>query len=140
MLICKYLVEKADLEATYQHVHHARALEFLERARLELLERINQPSAALISADLYPVVYKLEVVYMREVLGGEISVSCEQGRIEGKSFFVTQRLLNSKGKVCLLADVECKLMQGSSKRAVIPPADFERSFMGFFRSSGKLDS
>lgn len=135
MLSLRHSIGDRDLESVYGHVHHAQALFFLERARLELLERIDHSSAALIASDLYPVVYRLEVTYKREIFADAVEVTCESGRIAGKSFFIGQRILNSKGKECLCAEVECKLMQGSTKRAVVPPPGFARAFLEFFRCS-----
>ncbi len=132
MFTAQYLLSDSDLEAVYKHVHHAKALEFLERARLALLEKIGLPSTTLISRGLFAVVYRIEVVYKREVFAGQICVTCENGRIEGKSFYLTQRLLNERQKECVSAEVEGKLMDGVSKRAVEPPSDFRQAFLGFF--------
>lgn len=123
-----------DLEPIYLHVNHARTLSFLERARLEFLEKLGFSSPFLISQDIFPVIARIEIDYKREISCGPIRVSCEEGRIEHKSMWLKQRLFIPSGKEAVSALVQSKFMLGKTKRAVPVMLDFKEVFEAFFQS------
>jgi len=134
MFELKVTVSEGDCEPHYNHVNHAHALTFLEKARLSFLEDMGFPNKGFMEKGLFFVIFAIEVRYKREILEGEIVVTCDEGWIEDRSVFVRQRIINDKGKVCLEATVESKFMSGESKRSVPPPADFAAAFIALVES------
>lgn len=129
MFELKITVSSEDCEPHYNHVNHAHALTFLERARLSFLDDMGFPNKGFMEKGLFLVISAIEVRYRREIFEGEIVVTCDEGWIEDRSVFVRQRILNDMGKVCIEATVESKFMSGESKRSVPPPADFAAAFV-----------
>lgn len=124
MFTTKMIVAPSATESPYGHVHHATILRFLEKNRSELLEAIGHPTEEYIKNNLFLVISALQVSYLREVVSGEICLSCYDGKIEGKKIILHQNLLNQRGKLSVTAKVESVFMDGASRRAVAPPADF----------------
>ena len=122
-------VTSEDVEPLYNHVNHARALRFMELARLAYLEAIGIPNDTLIARSLFIVIAEISVVYKRELFQGPIVVTCESPRIEGKSMFLHQRIVNERGKVCVEATYDLRFLCGDTKRSVTPPADFAPRFL-----------
>ena len=134
MFEISYIVGAKDLEAIYLHVNHARALTLLETARLELLKKLGHPSESLIERDVFPVISRIDVTYKREILAGPVRVTCEEGRIDFKTMYLTQRIINERGKDLVFAKVESMFMQGATKRGVVVPEALTQSFREFFPS------
>ncbi len=120
----KLIIDQMVIEPPYNHVHHALSLRYLEQARIKFLEEIGHASASYIERNLFLVISALEIKYLREVLAGEISVTCEDPTVVGRVIKMQQRLINSRGKTCIRALVECMFMDGNTRRAVTPPASF----------------
>lgn len=131
----EYLISERELEPVYLHVNHARALLLMEASRLAFLEHIGFPSPALIAQDIFPVVARIDAGYKRELFGGPVTITCEEGRIEGKSMFLRQRVINEREKCAVEALFELKFMQGATKRAIFVPSELTQAFEGFFASS-----
>ncbi len=112
-----YTVDENDISPDYRHVHHARTLLFLERARCQFLDEINCSNASLIKQGVFSVVTRIEIEYRREVVAGEIRVTCENLEVRGRSLFVTQRVYNHRGKEAIYAVLELKFMDGQTRRA-----------------------
>ena len=125
-----YEVTESEIEPTYRHVSHYQSLRIMELARLKYLEAIGWPNEALIKRGLFIVIGTIQIAYKREVFVGYLTVTCEELRIEGRSMYLKQRLINEKEKDAVVATVECVLMSGQSKRAVLPPAEFSAAFLG----------
>ena len=124
-----YTVSEAQLDPIYKHVNHATCLSILEYARYQYLISVGYPSEKLISEGLFIVISKVEVRYLREVFEGEISVTCEEPKIDGKILKLHQKILNDKGKIAVDGLIECQIMLGSTKRAVLPPEEFSKAFL-----------
>jgi len=132
-----YTIEPKLMESQYQHLHHADALRFLERARLDLLETIGFPLQSLIAQDLFLVITKIEVQYKRELHAGEITVECGRTFQKGREIVVEQRIFNHKGKLAIEALVASCCMSGQSRRGVMPPENFLRAFLSACPSLSK---
>jgi YbgC/YbaW family acyl-CoA thioester hydrolase len=125
-----YTILASELDTEYQHLDHAASLKYLERARLDMLEKIGFPNRSFIEQNLYLVISKIEVRYLREVRAGTISVSCSQMRIDGKEIILKQTLTNEQGKKAIEAEFYLQFLSGVTKRGVLPPEDFCRAFAG----------
>ncbi|NLF26019.1 MAG: acyl-CoA thioesterase [Deltaproteobacteria bacterium] len=113
----------------YNHVHHATVLSFLESARVEFLKYVGFPNDEFLAKGLFMVITGITVRYKREVVVGQIRVTCENPRIQGKLVLIEQRIFNSKGKVALEALVESQFLDKSAGRAVKVPDDFRAAFV-----------
>ena len=126
-----------DLVLGYDHVHHATAVSYLERARLAYLETIGHPNESLLARNLFLVITEIQLRYMRELKGGKIEVTCENPRLEGKRVVVDQRVLNNRGKVAVDAVVKSAFMDGETKRAIVVPDFFLQDFLAPLYSNPK---
>jgi YbgC/YbaW family acyl-CoA thioester hydrolase len=117
------------LEPLYNHVNHAQALRFMELARLAYLEAVGVPNEALIAQKLFIVIAEISVAYKREIFGGPIVITCESPHIDGKAVLLHQRIINERGKVCVEASFDLRLLSGETKRSVSPPTEFSTRFL-----------
>lgn len=121
----------SDIEPLYNHVHHAHSLRFLERSRLACLEAVGVPNEGLIARNLFLVITDIQVVYKRELTTGEITVTCENPRIEGKRILLDQKILNPRSKVAIEAVVASAFLSGETRRSIVPPDFFTERFLSF---------
>lgn len=119
-----------ELDPVYKHVHHAQSLRFLEEARLKYLEAVGCPNNELIDSGILIVIAQIAVAYKREIFAGPIMITVEEPRIEGKALLLDQRIVNAKGKECLQATLDLRCMSATTKRAILPPDDLARRFLG----------
>jgi len=131
----KYSILDNELDAVYQHVHHATTMLFLERARLDFLKVIGFPNELLIERDMFIVIVNLTVEYLRELKKGVIRVSCENPKIRNKAIFLSQRIHDSRDKLAVEARFQLMFMSGSTRRGIKPEQDFVRAFLGLKGSS-----
>jgi acyl-CoA thioesterase FadM len=120
------------IEKDYRHVHHADSLKFLEQARMQFLSSIGFPNQSFLGADLFLVIARIEVSYLREVLEGPLEITVEGARCleDGRTLALDQRLYRVSGgrrKLAIEATVYSVFMSGATKRAVPPPEDFLRA-------------
>jgi len=132
----RYVLLDRDIQPAYEHVNHAHALSLMEMGRRRFLERIGLPLNSLIERDYFLVITRVVAEYKREILRGEIRITCENGLIEDKTMVLSQRIFNQRGKEAVSALVEFKFMLGATKKAVLPPEDFIKAFKGFFDLTG----
>jgi acyl-CoA thioesterase FadM len=121
-------VTSSDLDPTYHHLHHARALLYLEQARLAFLKAIGFSAEKLIETDLFPVITAIDIRYLREIMAGTYKATCEECKVDGRTLKIAQRVLNPKGKSCIEAKVDSMLLQGKARRGVAPPPEFIEAF------------
>lgn len=126
--VTSYQVGDSDIEPVYDHMHHARALLFLERGRLDFLSAINCPNDDLIRQGLFLVITRMELAFKREIRRGEIEVACLNPRIEEKKVILDQHIINERGRLALEAAVECMFLSREAGRAVFPPQFFCERF------------
>jgi YbgC/YbaW family acyl-CoA thioester hydrolase len=131
MFVLPVTVTEAHADNPYHHVHHTEILRFMEQARLEFMRAIGYPAEALISKNIYAIVGSIAIRYLREVRPGEHTVTCENGRLEGKSLYLTQKMYNARRKIVAQAEVECVLMDGITRRAVVPNAPLVEAFTAY---------
>jgi acyl-CoA thioesterase FadM len=112
------------LDSQYHHVHHGRCLYLLERARLELLERMGFPDRVFLERGDGLVITRLQVEYKREVVGEFVVATCDRVGRRGRDLIVHQRLLNHRSKVAVEAVVESQFMDLATRRGKDVPADF----------------
>ena len=123
-------VTTEDVDAEYKHVHHARSLRFMELARLAYIESVGCPNESLIAQGVFIVIAEISVAYKRELFAGPIVVTCESPHIDGKAILIHQRIINERGKVCVEASFDLRLLCGATKRSVPPHPDFAARFLG----------
>ena len=124
-----YSIPEDLIQSRYQHLHHAEALKFLEKGRLDLLDKIGFPNSSLMSRDIFLVITEISVRYKRELFAGDITVECQRTYLEGRDLVIEQRILNSKGKVAIEALVKSCCMSGTLRRAVTIPEDLLAAFL-----------
>ena len=61
MFKVNYKISNDEIEPIYNHVHHAQALKFLERARLDYLEHKGIPNNSLIQQNLFLVITEISI-------------------------------------------------------------------------------
>lgn len=123
-----YLIKQSDLIPPSNHVHHARTLELLEQARLAFLDAIGYPFSKLADQGILLVITRIEIDYQRELLGGEIRVTCEQPSIKLKRLSLLQRVINPNAKEAICASIQFACLSTSLRRAVDAPKEFKERF------------
>ncbi len=118
-----------EIEPVYNHVHHAKAVCFLEEARLKFLEFIGFPNEVLIEKNLYLVLTRIEVDYKRELFEEEVTVTCELPKIDRRRMSVEQKIVKGSGKVAVEAHVEFMCLDRTRGRGVEPPSDLREAFL-----------
>lgn len=116
-------VTDADLESTYNHVHHARAFVYLEQARLRFLESLGFPTEIYMQRGLFWVITNIEASYLREIRAGEILVTCENPRIISKALVLEQKLYNERNKLAVTGKATSKLLLRSTGRSTDIPEE-----------------
>lgn len=124
MIETEIKVPVTHVEAPYGHVHHAQTLRYLESARLELLNRAGVPNQELMAQGLLLVIARIDVRYLREIMAGSYVVTCENLRISRKLIVLKQRILNSRRKVAVEAEVESVFIDSKLRRSILPPGKF----------------
>ncbi|WKZ57018.1 MAG: thioesterase family protein [Bdellovibrionota bacterium] len=122
-----------ELQSTYQHVHHAKAICILEEGRYGFLDEIGYPFQGALDAGYLIVLTRLEVEYQREITAGSLVVTCGNPRVKGKLLRLHQQIFNHRGKLAVSADVElCFMAQSTRRGAPIPERFLEcvRSWQG----------
>jgi len=94
------------------------------------LDSIGTALEKFIVSDLYIVITEVNVKYRRELVRGPIIITCEDRRIERRLLSLSQRVLIDGQTTAVEAAIKMVFMLGASKRAVSPPADFARDFIG----------
>ena len=112
----------------YNHLHHARALSFLEEARVGFLKELGYPLEGFLNQQLFLVVTGIKIAYKREIGVGAYTVTCGSPRIFGKAASVEQKILNAKGKEAVVATVEFMCLSGATKRAIALPEGVAQAF------------
>ena len=121
----------SEIEPRYNHVHHARALHFLEECRVAFLDKIGCPLESYLAEQLFLVITRIDAQYKREIRLGPITVTCENPRIDGKRVALTQRIVNERGKECIVALVEFAFLSGQTGRSIVPPDRFIEKFLNY---------
>lgn len=122
------------LQSRYVHLHHAQALNFLEKGRIGLLESIGQPIDRLLEAGIGLVITRIDIQYRRELRSEAITVTCDEGAIEDRSLRISQRILNSKGKEAVVATVWSAVMSLETRRGLEVPPELRTAFEGWTRT------
>lgn len=116
-------IEPSDLERGYNHLNHATALSFLEKARLLFLNSVGHSNESLHNKNLFLVIAKIEVKYLREIFEGPLRVTIDSSKIDGKELKMYQRAINERSKICIEATYDFRLLDGKLKRSVVFPED-----------------
>lgn len=121
----------SEIEPRYNHVHHARALHFLEECRVAYLEHIGCPLESYLSKRVFLVITRIDAQYKREIRSGTITVTCENPTINAKRVSLRQRIINDRGKDCIEALVEFAFLSGETGRSMVPPETFMQRFLNY---------
>lgn len=139
IISCMYRLEfevpAADVIPPYNHVHHAQVLRYLEMVRLRFMQELGFPIENYLKKGLFLVIAGINVRYLREILGGTITITLEEPRVEDKACLVLQRVYNHRGKLALEATVDSRFMSSETKRAILPPPDFIERFLSVARNA-----
>lgn len=121
---CKINVEAASLDNPYFHVHHAEALRYLEYGRAQFLKELGLPLETFIERGLLIMVSQVSASYLREIRGGEHAITVDSCELSRKGCRLVQRVVNSKQKDCIVADVSLVFVDRNARRAVPIPVYF----------------
>ena len=110
-------------------MHHAKIIELLEQARLELLKAAGFPQEALFERDLWIVISRINIEYLREIKDEEYTITCEEFNLRRRVIVIKQRMINEKGKDAVEAVVECMCYRSELGRAVTPPEDLANALI-----------
>jgi YbgC/YbaW family acyl-CoA thioester hydrolase len=124
-----YELQAEDIEPVYNHVHHARSLCLMEMARLKFLESIGFANEELMKQNIFLVITSIKVEYMRELLGGTITLTCQDQMIKYKTMRMTQEILNPAGKQAVVAEMDFCCLSRELGRSIVPPPDFAAKFI-----------
>ena len=127
-----YELQPADIEPVYNHVHHARSLCLMEMARLKYLEAIGYANEELIKQNIYLVITSIKVEYLRELLGGTVSITCQDQMVKYKTMRMGQQILNPAGKPAVVAELDFCCLSRELGRSIVPPPDFAARFSANF--------
>lgn len=119
------VVPKEDTANFADHVHHAKIIEYLERARLAHLGSLGLSYQSFVDRGLVLVISKIEIEYKREVRAEELRISVENVKIEGKILRLEQTVTNSRGKEAVRAKIDQVFVSIQSKRAIEVPEDIK---------------
>lgn len=117
-------ITDSDIEAPYNHVHHANSLKFLEKTRLALIASKGFHENTFFEKDLFLVIAEIDVKYKREIKKGSIRVTCDQIIFNNKKIIIKQSIFNEKGKLAIEAEVVSMILCGKTKRSVLPEEEF----------------
>ena len=124
MFSIEIMVDEELVDPAYNHVHHARSLLLLERARGALLESIGFPNEQLLQEGKVIVVTSLSVAYKREVKAGMVTVTCSDAWYDRRTITVNQTIISSNSKTLVEATVNMMFMDVETRRGKEAPADF----------------
>lgn len=122
-------VTDAEIDPQYHHVHHASVVEFLELARLRLLEGKGVPQSGWIEQGLLIVVTRLQVQFRGELHKGRYQVLCFLPEIHSRKIIIGQGIASTDGHLAVEAQVELMFMDAKSRRVVSPPRRFIEAFL-----------
>lgn len=120
-------IKACDLQTPYMHIHHAESIKLLERARLDYIDSIGFSAELFFERNLFLVISDIDVSYKREIKAGQIRVTCDDVIFDEKRICIFQSIYNEKGKHAIRAKVTTMVMNGKTKRAVFPEADFVKA-------------
>jgi YbgC/YbaW family acyl-CoA thioester hydrolase len=117
-------ITDSDIQAPYNHVHHANSLNFLEKTRLSLIASKGFHENTFFEKNLFLVIASINVNYKREIKKGNIRVTCDQIIFDNKKIIIKQSIFNEQEKLAIEAEVVSMIMSGKTKRAVLPDQEF----------------
>lgn len=126
----KFQIPKSDIIQPYDHVHHAKLLEYLETARVEYLSSVGLSYESMLNDGIFLVIFEIKISYKREVKGTEITLCCDRQIVDGKRILLSQSILNERGKLAVEAEIELRCLKQGEKRACPPPDEFVERFAG----------
>lgn len=122
-------VTDAEVDPHYHHVHHASVVEFLELARLRLLESKGVPQNGWIEQGLLIVVTRLQVQFRGELSKGRYQVLCFLPEIHSRKILIGQGIASTDGQLVVEAQVELMFMDSKKRNVVSPPRKFIEAFL-----------
>lgn len=122
-------VTETEVDPQYRHVHHASVVEFLELARLRLLEAKGVAQPGWIEQGLLIVVTRLQVQFRGELNKGKYQVVCFHPEIHSRKILIGQGIASTDGQLVVEAQVELMFMDSKSRRVVSPPRRFIEAFL-----------
>ncbi len=123
-----FIIPQSDLEPGYNHLNHARALYYLEEARLKYLVEIGCSNESFLAEDIFLVIASIQIRYKREIFSGSYTATVSEIRTEGKSLLMKQFLYNDREKECVEAEFDTRFVDGKLKRSIQIPKRFIDSY------------
>ncbi len=124
MFVFPYTIDRELVDSTYHHVHHAKCLEILEKARIAYLDSLGVSYESMLARGDALVIISVEAKYKRELKEGAIEVRCAEMIVDERRLFIDQSVYNARGKVVMEARIGLAFMSLESRRSVKPPQDF----------------
>lgn len=117
-----------EIDPNYHHVHHASVVEFLELARLRLLDSKGVPQSGWVDEGFLLVVTRMQVQFRGELTKGVYQVLCFHPEIQSRKILIGQGIASTEGQLVVEAQIELMFMDGKSRRVVSPPRKFLEAF------------
>jgi acyl-CoA thioester hydrolase len=124
MFVFPYTIDRELVDPTHHHVHHAKCLEILEKARIAYLDSLGCSYESMLARGDALVIVTVEAEYKRELKEGEVTVRCAEIIVDERRIFIEQSVYNARGKVVMEARIGLAFMSLESRRSIHPPKDF----------------
>lgn len=130
MFSTKYLITQDDIEADYNHVHHAAILKFLEKARIDMLIAKGIPYYDFVKQGLLMVITHIDIHYRSELLSGEVQINCINPTVKSRRITIEQDIYAPNHKLSVSAKVESMFFSAEKRKALKPTDDFIKLWTG----------
>jgi len=125
-----------------QHMRHSAYADFAAQARLNMLESIGLKLTKLFEFKIGPVLFKEELVYLREIgINEHLKVTCEiiSSRPDGSRWSIRHELYRSDGVKASVITVEGAWMDTAKRKLTVLPPALSRLFVGAPKSGDYLE-
>jgi acyl-CoA thioester hydrolase len=118
------LIKESHLDS-FGHVNNATYLALYEEARWDFIQQNDYGMNKILSSQKGPVILEVNLKFKRELKNREvITIVTDSQWIKGKVMGLTQRMLNSEGKVCSEAVFTIGYMDLKERKLITPGEDW----------------
>ena len=124
-----YHITDEHLDPDYKHVHHATIVKLLEKARVDFLDYINQPLDSFIKNNLFIVLSNINVEFLRELVAGDVVITCENITIKSRQILIKQRILDQHDKEIVNAMIDLRIISRELGRSITIPKELKEAML-----------
>jgi len=131
----------AQIDAN-QHMRHSAYADFAAQARLTMLEYLGLKPAVLYSYNIGPVLFREELIYLREVgINEHIKVTCEiiKSRPDGSRWSIRHDLYRGDGVKAAIIVADGAWIDMQKRKLAQLPAELSDMFMHAPRSHDYIE-